>query len=305
MFPPLLTVVGPTGSGKSALAVALARHFDGELINCDSLQVFRGFDIGTAKLPLADRLSPPHHLFDICGADQTFTAADFARQVKILLPEITARGRLPILCGGTGFYLRALLRGLSPGPASDLLLRARLEKRSNLPRLLARLDPEAAQRIHPNHRNRILRALEIRILTGRPSHEIFAQASDPLTGYRVLQLGLAPPREVLYSTLNQRSAHMWDDGLVEEARHLLTLYPPSAKPFAALGYKQALDYLAGRTTKEQAIADLQLKTRHYAKRQLTWFRADPEIHWQLDFGTSPQILEQSVIVTERFLSSSV
>ena len=305
MFPPLLTVIGPTGSGKSHLALALARHFDGEIVNCDSLQVFRGFDIGTAKLPLADRLSPPHHLFDICSADEAFTAADFARQVKALLPAITARVRLPILCGGTGFYLRALLRGLSPGPATDPLLRARLEKRSNLPRLLARLDPEAAQRIHPNHRNRILRALEIRILTGRPSHEIFAQGSDPLSGYRILQLGLAPPRAVLYSILNERSARMWDAGLVEETQHLLTLYPPSAKPFAALGYKQALDYLAGRFTKQEAIADLQLKTRHYAKRQLTWFRADSEIVWQHDFGTSPQIFEQSVSLTERFLRGSV
>ncbi len=305
MLPPLLTVLGPTGSGKSHLALALARHFDGEIINCDSLQVFRGFDIGTAKLPLTDRLSPLHHLFDICSAEESFTAADFARQVKALLPAITARGRLPILCGGTGFYLRALLRGLSPGPATDPPLRARLEKRTNLPRLLARLDPEAAQRIHPNHRNRVLRALEIRILTGRPSHEIFAQGTDPLSGYRVLQLGLAPPRVVLYSTLDERSATMWDAGLVEETQHLLTLYPASAKPFAALGYKQALDYLAGRVTKQEAIADLQLKTRHYAKRQLTWFRADPEIVWQHDFGTSPQIFEQSVSLTERFLRGSV
>jgi len=305
LLPPLLTVIGPTGSGKSALAVALARHFDGEIVNCDSLQVFRGFDIGTAKLPLADRLSPPHHLFDICSAGESFTAADFARHVKALLPEITARGRLPILCGGTGFYLRALLRGLSPGPATDPALRARLEKRANISRLLARLDPEAALRIHPNHRNRVLRALEIRILTGRPSHELFAQASDPLSGYRVLQLGLSPPREALYSKLNDRSALMWQAGLPEEARYLLTLYPPTAKPFAALGYKQALDYLAGRATAAEATADLQLKTRHYAKRQLTWFRADPDIHWQLDFGTSPQIFEQSVIVTERFLRRSV
>ena len=305
MLSPLLTVIGPTGSGKSALAVALARHFDGEIVNCDSLQLFRGFDIGTAKLLLAERLSPPHHLFDICSADESFTAADFARRVKALLPEITARGRLPILCGGTGFYLRALLRGLSPGPAADPVLRARLEQRSNLPRLLARLDPEAAQRIHPNHRNRVLRALEIRILTGRPSSEIFAQGTDPLTGYRVLQLGLEPPREALYSTLNRRSVRIWDAGLVEEARHLLTLYSPAAKPFAALGYKQALDYLAGRSTKEEAIADLQLKTRHYAKRQLTWFRAEPDIHWQPDFGTSPQTFEQSVLLTEHFLRSVV
>jgi len=305
LLPPLLTVIGPTGSGKSALAVALARHFDGEIVNCDSLQVFRGFDIGTAKLPLADRLSPPHHLFDICSAAESFTAADFARHVKALLPEITARGRLPILCGGTGFYLRALLRGLSPGPATDPALRARLEKRVNLSRILARLDPEAALRIHPNHRNRVLRALEIRILTGRPSHELFAQASDPLLGYRVLQLGLAPRREVLYSKLNDRSALMWQAGLPGEARRLLTLYPPTAKPFAALGYKQALDYLSGRASEAEAIADLQLKTRHYAKRQLTWFRADPDILWQLDFGTSPQIFEQSVILTERFLRGSV
>ncbi len=298
---PLLTVIGPTGSGKSDLALALARRFDGEIINADSLQVFRGFDIGTAKLPVAERQNPPHHLFDICSANENFTAGEFARAVKALLPSITARGRLPILCGGTGFYLRALLRGLSPGPVAEPALRARLAARPNVHRLLSRLDPAAAARIHPNDRNKTLRALEIRLLTGRTSADIFSQGLDALTGYRTLQLGLDPPREALYSKLNDRCVRMWDAGLCEEATHLLTLYPSAAKPFAALGYKQALDFHAGRLSKEEAIAEMQMKTRHYAKRQLTWFRAETDVIWLPGFGPQKEIFEQSVIHTERFL----
>jgi tRNA dimethylallyltransferase len=301
---PLLTIVGPTGSGKSELAIALARQFDGEIINCDSLQVFRGFDIGTAKLPMAERSWPPHHLFDICNADETFTAGEFARTVKGLLPEITGRGRLPILCGGTGFYVRALLQGLSPGPVASPELRARLAQRDTH-RLLRRLDPAAAERIHANDKNKTLRALEIRILTGRPAAETFAQGLDALTGYRTLQIGLDPPRELLYSKLNDRCVRMWDAGLCEEAAALAERYPVTAKPFTALGYKQALDYLAGHCTKEAAIADMQLRTRHYAKRQLTWFRAEPEMHWLHDFGGSPQIHEEATNLTERFRFGSV
>lgn len=298
---PLLTIVGPTGSGKSDLAIALARRFGGEIINADSLQVFRGFDIGTAKLPAAERQDPPHHLFDICNADENFTAGDFARAVKTLLPAITARGRLPILCGGTGFYLRALLRGLSPGPVADPALRARLAARPHPHRLLARLDPAAAARIHPHDRNKTLRALEIRLLTGRPAADVFAQGLDALTGYRTLQLGLDPPRQLLYSNLNDRCVRMWDAGLCEEVTHLLTLYPATAKPFAALGYKQALDFLAGRLSRPDAIAEMQTRTRQYAKRQLTWFRAEKDVIWLPGFGPQKEIFEQSVIHTERFL----
>lgn len=298
---PLLTVVGPTGSGKSALAIALAHHFNGEIINADSLQVYRGFDIGTAKLPAADRHYPPHHLFDICSAEETFTAGDFARAVKSLLPAITARGRLPILCGGTGFYLRALLRGLSPGPVADPALRARLAARPHVHRLLSRLDPAAAARIHPHDRNKTLRALEIRLLTGRPAADVFAQGLDALTGYRTLQLGLDPPRELLYSNLNDRCVRMWDGGLCEEATELLAHYPATAKPFAALGYKQMLDFLAGRLSRQEALTEMQTKTRHYAKRQLTWFRAENDVIWLPGFGSEKEIFEQSLIHTERFL----
>ncbi len=302
---PLLTIIGPTGSGKSDLALALARRFDGEILNADSLQVFRGFDIGTAKLPAAQRQSPPHHLFDLCTAAEPFTAGDFARAVKSLLPAITARGRLPILCGGTGFYLRALLRGLSPGPTASPALRARLAQRPRLHRLLARLDPAAAARIHPNDHNKTLRALEIRLLTGQPSADVFAQGLDALTGYRTLQLGLDPPRHLLYANLDDRCQRMWQAGLVEETAHLLTLYPSSAKPFAALGYKQAFDFLAGRLPAPAALAEMQTKTRQYAKRQLTWFRAEPGVVWLPGFGPQPEIIEKSFRATEPFLHSFV
>ncbi|MCX6587957.1 MAG: tRNA (adenosine(37)-N6)-dimethylallyltransferase MiaA [Acidobacteria bacterium] len=261
---PLLTIVGPTGSGKSDLALALARRFDGEILNADSLQVFRGFDIGTAKLPAADRQSPPHHLFDL-----------------------------------------ALLRGLSPGPPASPALRARLAQRPRLHRLLARLDPAAAARIHPNDRNKTLRALEIRLLTGQPSADVFAQGLDALTGYRTLQLGLDPPRHLLYANLDARCLRMWQAGLVEETAHLLTLYPPSAKPFAALGYKQAVDVLAGRLPAPAALAEMQTKTRQYAKRQLTWFRAEPGVVWLPGFGPQPEIVEKSFRATEHFLRSFV
>ncbi|MFN9083380.1 MAG: tRNA (adenosine(37)-N6)-dimethylallyltransferase [Acidobacteriota bacterium] len=276
---PLLAITGPTGSGKSDLAIALARRFDGEILNADSLQVFTGFDIGTAKLPAADRQSPPHHLFDLCPADQSFTAGDFARAVKSLLPAITARGRLPILCGGTGFYLRALLRGLAPGP------------------------PAAPS--HPLDRKNPLRALELRLLTGQPAADTFAQGLDALTGYRTLQLGLDPPRHLLYANLDARCLRMWQSGLLEETAHLLTLYPPTAKPFAALGYKQAADCLAGRLAPPAALAEMQTKTRQYAKRQLTWFRADTGTVWLPGFGTQPEIFEKSVLAAEQFLRSSV
>ena len=305
LLAPLLTIVGPTGSGKSDLAIALARRFDGEILNADSLQVFTGFDIGTAKLPAADRQSPPHHLFDLCTATETFTAGDFARAVKSLLPAITARGRLPILCGGTGFYLRALLRGLSPGPTASPALRARLAQRPRLHRLLTRLDPAAAARIHPHDRNKTLRALEIRLLTGQPAADTFAQGLDALTGYRTLQLGLDPPRHLLYANLDARCLRMWQSGLLEETAHLLTLYPPTAKPFAALGYKQAADCLAGRLAPPAALAEMQTKTRQYAKRQLTWFRADTGTVWLPGFGTQPEIFEKSVLAAEQFLRSSV
>jgi tRNA dimethylallyltransferase len=282
---PLLAVAGPTGAGKSSLALALAERYNGEIINFDSVQVYAGFNIGSAKLPLAEQRGIPHHLIDLCAPADLFTAGDFVAEVRALLPGIAARGRLPILCGGTGFYLRALLRGLSPGPQRDDTLRGRLmEREARRPgairRLLGRLDPAAAQRIHPNDANKSIRALELRLLSGRPAGEHFSGAGlTPLTGYDTLVLAVDPPREALYAKLNQRCEEIWRGGLLDEVRILLAAgVSPAVKPFESLGYKQALRYLTDAAVSEEAaLEEMKVRTRQYAKRQWTWFR--PKRAW--------------------------
>lgn len=306
---PLLAVAGPTGAGKSSLALALAGRFSGEIVNFDSVQVYAGFDIGSAKLPMAGRRGIPHHLIDLCAPSDLFTAGDFAAEVRALLPRITARGRLPILCGGTGFYLRALLHGLSPGPQRDDELRARLAARESrrpgaIRRLLARLDPEAARRIHPNDANKSIRALELRILAGRPSREHFSGAGlAPLTGYRSLVLALDPPREALYAQLDRRCEEMWRGGLVEEAQALLDAgVSVSAKPFESLGYRQALRYLLVENYGErEALEEMKIRTRQYAKRQWTWFRAEKDIVWLAGFGSDETVQRRAFEIVDGFL----
>ncbi len=274
---PLIAIAGPTGSGKSALALEMARRFGGEIVNYDSVQVYRGFDIGSAKASLSDRALVRHHLIDIRQPNEVYTAGDFARDAAALLPAID----MPILCGGTGFYLRALLRGLSPSPQRDDALRADLERR-DVRRLLERLDPEAARRIHPNDRNKSLRALELRILARRSSTELFAeQPLAPLAGYKCLLLGVDPPRDELYARLDARCEAMWRGGLLDEARGLSPF--ADSKPFESLGYRQALAHLHGRPAAE-CLEEMKVKTRQYAKRQWTWFRAEPGIEWLRGFG---------------------
>lgn len=293
---PLLAVAGPTGSGKSSLALALAERWNGEIVNFDSVQVYAGFNIGSAKLPLAERRGIPHHLVDHCAPEEIFTAGDFVASVSALLPEICARGRVPILCGGTGFYLRALLHGLSPGPGQDPELRRRLVAREGrrpgaIRRLLGRLDAPAATRIHPNDVNKSLRALELRILARRPAGEHFSAVGlHPLTGFRPLILALDPPRESLYAALNQRCAEIWFGGLLDEVRLLLAAgVDPTAKPFESLGYKQALRYLVNQDVDEAAsLEEMRIRTRQYAKRQWTWFRAEKDVEWFSGFGSSPE-----------------
>jgi tRNA dimethylallyltransferase len=304
----LVAVAGPTGSGKSDLALLIAETFDGEIVNCDSLQVYRHFDIGTAKLPLAGRRGIPHHLIDILDPSQLFTAGEYARLARATIAEISARGRLPILAGGTGFYLRALLEGLFEGPARDQPLRDRLAARearrpASLHRLLRRFDSTAAAKIHANDIPKVTRALEICLLTRQPVSRLFQQGRDALRGYRTLKLGLLPDRETLNPRLDARCAWMFEHGLVEEVRRILALgFSPACKPFESHGYKQALQLIQGELSPRDAVFYAQRNTRHYAKRQITWFRRERELQWLRGFGDAPQIRQAALAHVAGFLS---
>lgn len=298
-------VLGPTGSGKSELALHLALAVGGEIVNCDSLQVYRRFDIGTAKVPETERRGVPHHLIDVIDPGQHFTAGDYAREARAALREIAARGRIPVVVGGTGLYLRALLEGLFPGPPRDRALRERLERReqsrpSSLHRILARLDPAAASRIHANDKNKLIRALEVRMLAGKPISELFARGRDPLSGFHPIKIGLHPSRPLLNHRLDARTLRIFDAGLLEEVRNILSSgVAPDAKPFESLGYHQALQVLKGSLTLQQAIQSTQIETRQYAKRQATWFRKEPGIQWLEGFGDDPEVQARALaIVTE-------
>jgi tRNA dimethylallyltransferase len=291
---PLVAVVGPTGSGKSDLALDIAEKFDGEVVNCDSVQVFRYFNIGTAKLPAGERRGIPHHLIDILDPDELVTAGEYARLARQPSAEITARGRLPVVAGGTGFYLRALLDGLFEGPSRDQGLRDRLAAREarrpgSLHRLLRRFDGAAASKIHPNDAPKVTRALEVCLLTRRPVTELFRQGRDALRGYRTLKLGLLPDREALYDRVNLRCEHMFAAGLEEEARGIVAMGYGGAKPFESVGYKQALQLVRGELSPRDALFYAQRDTRNYAKRQITWFRREPELVWLRGFGSDPAI----------------
>ena len=305
---PMVAVVGPTGSGKSDLAIQLAREFRGEVINCDSLQVFRYFDIGTAKLALADRQGVPHHLIDILEPDALFTAGEFARAGRNAAAEVSARGSFPIVCGGTGFYLRALLDGLFTGPSRDQALRDRLNTREarrpgSLHRLLTRLDGAAAGRIHPNDVPKVTRALEVCLLTRLPVTQLFEKGRAGLTGYRVLKLGLVPDRDMLYQRLDARCAHMFAAGLVEETRRILSLgFAETIKPFESHGYKQALQVIRGELTPREAVFYAQRRTRNYAKRQITWWRKEPDLIWLRGFGDDRAIAEEAAARVRAFLA---
>jgi tRNA dimethylallyltransferase len=291
----LVAIAGPTGSGKSEMALMVARRFGGEIINCDSVQVYRYFDIGTAKVPERDREGIPHHLMDVLDPDQVFTAGDFARAARVILHEITGRGRLPIVTGGTGFYLRALIDGLAPGPGRDEALRARLSQRErkrpgSVHRLLRRFDAETAARIHPNDLPKTIRAVEICMAARRPAAKIFAEGRDRLEGFEVLKLGLFPHREALYQRLEGRLERMFDSGIIAETQAILGRgFSEDAKPFESIGYRQALQVIRGELSVSQAIFHARMETRRYAKRQMTWFRREPGLETFRGFGDEPQV----------------
>jgi len=296
----LPVVLGPTGSGKSELGIRIAQELGGEIVNCDSVQIYRRFQIGTAKVPESERRGIPHHLIDLVEPGELFTAGDYARAGRTVLAEISGRGRIPVVVGGTGFYLRALLEGLSPGPPRQDALRARLQRREqkragSLHRILTRLDPAAAARIHRNDLNKTLRALEVRLLAGRPITKLFAEGRSPLQGFRPIKIGLSPERDLLYRKLDLRAAAMFQRGLMAEVRDLLASgVPAHAKPFESLGYQQALQAARGLITEEQAIESTQRETRRYAKRQLTWFRKEQDVYWLEGFGDEPRVIERAL-----------
>jgi tRNA dimethylallyltransferase len=304
---PLVTIAGPTGCAKSELALRVARQFNGEVVNCDSVQIYRFFNIGAAKLPEENRGGIPHHLIDFANPDEIFTAGDFARVGRPVLYDIAARGRLPVVTGGTGFYLRALLDGLAPGPLRDVSLRARLLAREtrrpgSIHRLLRRIDPPTAARIHPHDTPKVMRALEICISARKTATEIFAAGRDALQGFRVLKIGLFPNREQLYKRLEARMEAMFSAGLIEETAGILALgYAADSKPFESIGYKQALQTIRGELSREEALADAKRDTRRYAKRQGTWFRRDAGIEIFAGFGDDPAVSERVLERVETFI----
>jgi tRNA dimethylallyltransferase len=306
---PLVVVAGPTASGKSALALHLARVFGGEIVNCDSLQLYRGLDIGTAKTPPAERAGVPHHLIDVLDPTAVSTAGDYARAARAVLRELAARATLPVVAGGTGFYLRALLEGLAEGPQRDEPLRQRLaamEARhaGRLHRFLRRLDPATAAAIHPNDAQKTLRAVEICLLSRAPATALFRQGREPLAGFRPLKLVLNPERAALHARIAARTRALFAAGLVEEIRALLAQgVPPGAKPFESIGYREALAHIQGRLTLAEALEATTIATRQYAKRQLTWFRREPGVTWVDGFGDEPQIQRNVTEITRSFLNS--
>lgn len=306
---PLAVILGPTGSGKTDLSLCVARTLGGEIVNCDSLQVYRGFDVGTAKVPAAERQNIPHHLIDIVEPTDLFTAGDFARRAEAAIREISSRARMPVIVGGTGFYLKALFAGLSPAPPRDDAVRSRLLQRErkrpgSLHRILRRLDPASAARIHPNDKNKTMRALEVRLVQGSSLTSVFERPGVALSGFTPVKIGLNPPRHLLYARLNERTRRMFHPGtgresLADEVRRLLASgVPPEAKPFESLGYKQVLQMLQGRITEEQALSSAQQETRHYAKRQQTWFRREHGVHWLAGFGDDPRVQSEALEILD-------
>lgn len=303
----MAVVLGPTASGKTALSLALAERFGGEIVNCDSVAMYREFEIGTAKPSAAERARAPHHLVDIIDPLGYITAGEYARRARPVLQEILERGKLPIVVGGTGLYLRALLEGLFPGPERSEELRERLRQRVEqrgsgyLHSLLHRLDPAAAAKVHARDTPKLIRAIEICIASRQKMTDMWKRGRDPLTGFRVLRLGLNPDRDQLYQRINARAQRMFECGLAEETQRLLEKYGEAARPLSSLGYKQAVQLLRREIDRNGAVAAAQRAHRNYAKRQMTWFRREPDVRWLAGFGDDPEIqLEAAACVKAEF-----
>jgi len=293
-LPPLVAVVGPTASGKSALGVCLAERLHGEVLACDSTQLYRGFDIGTAKPGAAERHGIAHHLIDALAPTQPASAGGYRQLALEVLGGLRARGVLPILTVGTGLYLRALLEGLADVPQRSEELRERLRQSAAehgpgyLHKVLQRLDPQAAKKIACADEQKLVRAIEVCLLAKRPLSEVHRAGRTPLEDWRAIKIGLQPPREALYERIHARTASMLAKGWMEEVQGLLQSgLPENAKPFDFIGYRELRAVLRGEMKLEQARAAIQQATRRYAKRQLTWFRKEAGVHWLAGFGDDP------------------
>jgi tRNA dimethylallyltransferase len=305
--PLLVAIVGPTASGKTALSLAVAEKFSGEIVSCDSVAVYRELEIGSAKPTAAERARVPHHLLDIASPLDSYTAGDFSRDARNAINEIGDRKRMPIIAGGTGLYLRSLIDGLFSGPQrNDALrdeLRAAAEAKGpeSLHARLVVLDPASAEKIHPNDTPKIIRALEVCLAIDKPMSEAWLQGRNPLTGFRILRIGLDPPREQLKERINERAAAMFANGLVEETRGLVARYGENCRALTTLGYAQCVSLLRGDITEKEAIVSAQLGHRQYAKRQRTWFRREPDVRWLYNFGSEPDMVASALRMVETAL----
>jgi len=305
--PLLVVVLGPTASGKTALSVVLAKRFRGEVVNCDSVAMYREFEIGTAKPNASEWASAPHHLVDSVDPTDYVTAGEYARLARASLAEIRSRDKLPIVVGGTGLYLRALLEGLFPGPQRSEELRKRLRQQVEqrgpdyLHRVLRHLDQDAAGKIHANDIPKLIRAIEVCLASRQKLTEMWKQGRDPLMGFRILRVGLNPDRDALYARINLRARQMFEHGLVEETRGLLEKYGDAARPLASLGYRQAVQLIRGELDANSALQEAQQAHRNYAKRQMTWFRREPDVKWLEGFGDDSAIQQKAAALIQENL----
>jgi tRNA dimethylallyltransferase len=297
----LVAILGPTASGKSALAISLAEKLNGEILCCDSTQVYRHFDIGTGKVPQAEQRGIRHHLVDLLEPTEVFTAGDYRRVALETLEEVSKRGKLPILTVGTGLYLRALLEGLDDLPARSEAIRERLRQRAEkngpeyLHRILKRRDPAGATRIAKRDTQKMIRAIEVSLLTGKPASQLLGRGRNPLAGFTIVKIGLMPARARLYTRIDQRAEEMLASGWLDEVRNLIRMgVAPSAKPFTFLGYAQFRTHILHGAPLESALREIQQVTRRYAKRQITWFRRESDVHWLTGFGFEEKIQVEAV-----------
>ena len=308
---PLIVLVGATASGKTALSLRLAEEFGGEIVSCDSVAVYRGMEIGTAKPSLEERGMVPHHMIDVAWPDEACTAGDYSRMARESLAGIVERGHVPIVAGGTGLYLRALIDGLFPSPPQQDGLRDRLRKTAAtrsaayLHRILKRLDSVAAEKIHANDVSKVVRAIEVSLTAQQPLTEQWEKGRDALTGFRILRLGLNPERKRLYERINTRAAAMFDRGLIEETERLVEQYTYDCRPLSSLGYAEAVAVLQGQMTRDEAVSAAQQGHRNYAKRQGTWFRREPDMHWLTGCGEDDAVWEEARELVEEHLKQNV